>query len=167
MPDSGSAPTVTFTRSVAGYSGTDAIQQGDAAGRTVLSIDLDEQANDLATAINNRLRKDGANLAADIDFNGFKAVDIGNASARTHFAAYGQVQDSSSLYAATSSGTDTITATLTPAITAYVASFWLLGASAIVMQYPDADKFWFVPLGALILSAIFLSIALFETGNDG
>ena len=49
---------------------------------------------------------------------GFFHTGVGNGTARTTYAAIGQVQDGSVVYAA-ASGTDTYTATLAPAITAY------------------------------------------------
>lgn len=121
MPISGSAPNKSFTREVNAYSGSDAWQQLDAAGRKILSVDQDDEANDQATAINACLFKDGGNFAADMDINGNKFTNVGNAAARASFAAAGQVQDSSLQWAGTSSGTDTITASVTPAITAYAA----------------------------------------------
>lgn len=121
MPISGSAPNKNFTREVNAYSGSDAWQQLDAAGRKILSVDQDDEANDQATAINACLFKDGGNFAADMDINGNKFTNVGNAAARASFAAAGQVQDSSLQWAGTSSGTDTITASVTPAITAYAA----------------------------------------------
>lgn len=120
MPDSGSAPNKQFTRSVAGYTGSDAIQQGDAAGRTILSADLDEQANDLVDGLNNRVMRDGGNQpTADLPMGGFRHTGVGNASARTSYASAAQIQDGS-LTHATDSGTNTRTATLSPAVTAYV-----------------------------------------------
>ena len=50
--------------------------------------------------------------------NTHKFTGVENGSARTHFAAVGQVQDSA-FNTATTASNDTITATLAPAITAY------------------------------------------------
>lgn len=51
--------------------------------------------------------------------NNVTLVNVKNGNARTEGASIGQIQDSSTKWAGTSSGTNTVTATLTPAITAY------------------------------------------------
>ena len=52
---------------------------------------------------------------------GYRHTGVGNASARTMYAAAGQVQDGSLCYGTVGGTADVITLTLTPAITAYVA----------------------------------------------
>jgi hypothetical protein len=121
MPISGSAPSKTYTRSVATFTGSDAWQQVQGSGRKILSVDQDEEGNDHASALNAMLMKDGGNFAADIPANGFKFTGIGNASARTHFAAAAQVQDGTFVYATVGGTADAITLDLTPSITAYAA----------------------------------------------
>lgn len=118
MPISGSAPSKSYQRQVGAYTGSDAFAQVQAAGRKVLSADQDFAGNDIADAINDCLFLDGGNFAAPMDINGQKFQDVGDATARTEFAAAGQIQDGELIYAATSSN-DTITASLSPAITAY------------------------------------------------
>lgn len=119
MPISGSAPSKIFSRSVATFTGSDAFQQLDASGRFVLSVDQDEAGNDIASALNSMVMLDGGNINADIPLNSNKFTGVEDASARTHFSSAGQVQDSALVYAGTSAGTDTITATLSPAPSAY------------------------------------------------
>ncbi len=121
MPISGSAPNKTFTREVATFTGSDAFQQVQGSGRKILSIDQDEAGNDIAEALNSMVMLDGGNVSADIPLNSNKFTGVENAAARDQFAAAGQVQDGSFCWAGTSTGTNTIAATLTPAITAYAA----------------------------------------------
>ncbi len=122
MPDTGSSPNKTFVRSDGTRTGPEVFQE-QAAVPTGIQPDLmDFEAQDMANALSNRLMLDGGNQpTANLPMNGFKFTGVANASARDQFAATGQVADSSLTYAGTSSGTDTITASLTPAITAYVA----------------------------------------------
>ena len=121
MPITGSAPNKSFTRTVDGHTGSDCIQQMDAAKPGILSADMDETMEDMADGIRGMLMKDGGTQpSANLPMNSFNHTGVANATARTEYAATGQVQDSSFIYAGTSSGTDTITATLSPAITAYV-----------------------------------------------
>jgi hypothetical protein len=81
----------------------------------------DAQDNDLATGINNCLTKDGQNTpTADLPMGAFKHTNVANATARNHYAAVGQVQDGDYIWLGTTGGTATaMTATATPAITAY------------------------------------------------
>lgn len=83
----------------------------------------DAQDNDLATGINNCLTKDGQNApTADLPMGAFKHTNVANATARNHYAAVGQVQDGDYIWLGTTGGTATaMTATATPAITAYKA----------------------------------------------
>lgn len=121
MPDTGSSPNKIFTRLVATFTGSDAFVQIQASGRKIQSVDQDEAGNDIATALNDRLSKSGGNQpSANLPMNSFLHTGVGNATARTHYLAAAQAADSSVVYAGASSGTDTITASVTPAITAYV-----------------------------------------------
>jgi hypothetical protein len=100
-----------------GWTGDAASGIGIEAGRH------DTQDNDFATGINTCLTKDGQNTpTANLPMGGFKHTGIANASARTDYAAFGQVQDSTSVWGGTSAGTSTAyTLTLTPGISTYVA----------------------------------------------
>lgn len=110
MPRNGSG---SFTRSVADYT----------AGTDILSADINAEFDDIATSITDSIAKDGQTVAtANLPMGTYRHTGVGNASARTHYAATGQVQDSGFLWGGTAGGTaDARTITLTPAITAYAA----------------------------------------------
>lgn len=121
MPDSGSAPTKTFIRSDGTRTGADLFAQEQAAAINIIAANLDFEAQEMAVALTNRRMLDGGNQpSTDLPMNSFKHTGVAVATARTNYAAMSQVQDSTALYAGTSAGTDIITATLSPAITAYV-----------------------------------------------
>lgn len=91
---------------------------------------MDTELDGIATALNNRLFKDGANTpTANLPMGGFLHTGVGAASARTHYARADQVQDDSLKYAAVT-GTDTYAATLAPAITAYANGLTFIGKFA-------------------------------------
>jgi hypothetical protein len=121
LPIIGSSPNKTFQRTDGTRTGAEVWQEAKAVAVKIRADAHDTHDEDIGDAISACLFKDGSNLNADIPMNTNKFTGVGNASARTHFAAAGQVADGSLIYAGTSAGTDTITATLTPAITAYVA----------------------------------------------
>lgn len=116
----GSAPNKTTQRTDGTRTGSTVFAEQKTAGIKIRADLSDIHAQDIADMINECMRKDGGNYNADADLNGNKFADVGDASARTHFAAAGQIADGELIYAGTSAGTDTITATLSPAITAYV-----------------------------------------------
>ena len=120
MPIQGSAPNKALVRTYAGYTGSDACAQADAGAVRVTSVDMDAALEELKTAINSCIFSDGGNFSASVDIQGQRFTNVADATARTHFAAAGQIADGDLQYAGTSSGTDTITASLSPAITAYV-----------------------------------------------
>lgn len=95
--------------------------QSDAAGAIDITASrMDAEHDGFATGLSSVLVKDGQqNPTANLPMAGFRHTGVGNASARTDYAAAGQVQDGALVYAGTSSGTNTITCSLTPAITAY------------------------------------------------
>jgi len=127
MPITGSAPNKTFTRTVDGLTGSDCWQQLDAAKPGILSVDADEHDEDIATALRVMWQRDGGNQpTADLPLNSQKFTGVGNAAARTQFASAAQIADGALIYAGTSAGTDTVTATLSPAITAYVAGMMIV-----------------------------------------
>lgn len=77
--------------------------------------------NDIATGLSTCVTKDGqTTVTANIPFGGFRLTGIGAATARTDAARASQLQDGTLQILGTVAGTDTITAVLTPAITAYV-----------------------------------------------
>lgn len=121
MPWIGSAPNQTTQRGDGTRTGDETWQEAKTAAVKIRADAHDVHDSDINDMIALCMKKDGGNYNADADLNGNKFVDVGDATARTHFAAAGQVANSSLIYAGTSAGTDTITATLTPAITAYAA----------------------------------------------
>ena len=122
MPDIGSAPNKTFQRTDGTRTGTEVWQEAQTATVGIESDDHDTHDQDIATAISNRLMLDGGNQpSAAIPWNSQRITGLGTPTARTDAQRVDKVQDSAHTYAGTSSGTDTITATLSPAITAYAA----------------------------------------------
>jgi len=97
-----------------GWTGDASLGIGIEAGRH------DTQDNDFASGIDNCIAKDGQNFAtADLPMNTKKHTNVGNASARNHYAAAGQVQDGSFVWLGTTGGTSTaFTVTATPTIIA-------------------------------------------------
>lgn len=119
MPDTGSAPNKVFIRTDGTRTGADVFAQEAAIFFGIQPASLDTEAQDMAVALSNRLMVDGGTQpTADLPMNSFHHTGVSNATARTHYAAFGQVQDGAATFA-TTAGNDTITATLTPAITAY------------------------------------------------
>lgn len=77
--------------------------------------------SDIASALTASIAKDGqTTITANLPMATFRHTGVGNASARTDYAAAGQVQDSAFIWCGTAGGTaDALTLTPTPAITAY------------------------------------------------
>jgi hypothetical protein len=100
-----------------GWTGDAASGIGIEAGRH------DTQDNDFATGINTCLTKDGQNTpTANLPMGGFKHTGVANGSARTDYAAVGQVQDGDFVWLGTTGGTATAqTVTASPSIGAYKA----------------------------------------------
>jgi len=86
---------------------------------------VDTEMDGFATGLSTCITKDGqTTITADLPMSTFKHTGVGNASARTHYAAAGQIQDEALVFVAASGvgGTgNAITLTPTPAITAMVA----------------------------------------------
>lgn len=82
---------------------------------------MDDEMDDMASGIQNAVAKDGQNTpTANLPMGTYKHTGVGNASARTDYAATGQVQDGSFVYAADTGAADTIEISLNPAVTALV-----------------------------------------------
>lgn len=82
---------------------------------------FDADANDIASELTNSIAADGQTQpSADLPMNSHKHTAVGNATARTNYAAAGQVQDGALIKVAGVAGTNTITGSVSPAITAYV-----------------------------------------------
>jgi hypothetical protein len=122
LPDSGSAPNKTFIRSDGTRTGANLYQQEQSLGINIEAVNLDYHDQEIATALTNRRMLDGGNQpSASLPMNNFNHTGVAVGTARNHYAAVSQVQDGSPNYAGDSVGTNTITASLTPAITAYAA----------------------------------------------
>lgn len=78
---------------------------------------------DIAVAIAASIAKDGQTTpTANLPMGNFKHTGVADATARTHYAAAGQVQDSAFTWCGTAGGTkNALTLSPTPAITAYAA----------------------------------------------
>lgn len=118
MPWSGTS----FNRSDGTRSGTNVWTQARDAAVNILAADHDTHDQDLADGLEECLKKDGNNAATgNIPMGSNKFTNLGSGNARTDSVNFGQIQDGAISYGGTSSGTDTITFTLSPALTAYAA----------------------------------------------
>ena len=122
MPWNGSGE---FSRDNQQFQGPVLWQDTHAANRNIRDDDHDEHDEDLALGIQACLTKNGENEpTGDLPMGGNKHTNVGNATARNQYAAYGQVLDAAGAFvgAAGVAGTaDAITLTPSTAITAYAA----------------------------------------------
>lgn len=89
------------------------------SGSTISSSDMNSTIDDIATALTGSIAKNGeTTVTGNIPMGSKKLTGLTTGSANTDSLTLGQAQDSGFIYAA-SSGTDTITLTLSPAVTAY------------------------------------------------
>lgn len=163
MPDTGSSPTKTFIRADgAGRTGGDLHQQQKAVAVKVRADLTDYELQEMADSLSNRLMLDGGNQpSAAIPFNDQRLTGLGAPTARTDAMRLDKVQDSTSVYGGTSTGTDTIAITLSPAITAYVAGqrFHFLaggtntGAATVNANTVGAKNLRKGPAGSVALAA--------------
>jgi hypothetical protein len=78
--------------------------------------------NDIASGLTQSLSSDGQTTpVANLPMATFRHTNVGNAVARTDYAAAGQVQDGSLQWLTSVAGTNTITASITPSPTVYAA----------------------------------------------
>lgn len=112
MPRNGSG---TFTRN---YDFTADAAAG-APTNVISSSKMDTEFDDISTALTASIAKDGQTTpTANLPMGGYRHTGVGDGSAVTDYAALGQVQKQSYLYAAAGGSADAITATFTPTITA-------------------------------------------------
>lgn len=100
-------------------------------GSVISSTWANSTLNDIASALTGSIAADGqTNPTAALTMAGFNHTNVGNASLRTQYAAAGQVQDGAFSYLTGISGSDTITATASLGMSAYVAgqNFWFIAA---------------------------------------
>lgn len=109
----------------------------------ISSTTMNNTMSDIGTALTQSLSNDGQTTpVANLPMATFRHTNVGNAVARTDYAAAGQVQDSVLMWLTTIAGTDTITASITPSPTAYAAG----------------QTFRFVPAGANTTNAVTLNL---------
>jgi len=101
-----------------------------AAGTAITATAFNALTADLATGLSTAMCKDGQSTATgNLPMGGFKLTGLGNGSAATDSVALGQLQGLTASYL-TVSGSTTITATASPALTGYTAgqAFWFKAA---------------------------------------
>lgn len=92
------------------------------AGTVIDAAVFNTLTADIATALTGSLPRDGqAPPTADLPMGNFKHTGVANGTARNHYAALGQVQDSTLTYLTSVAGTNTITATGALSLAAYAA----------------------------------------------
>jgi hypothetical protein len=136
----------TFTRTNGTYTGA-AVWQGDsAAGIDILATRHDTHDKDIADGINDCLHKGGQNAAtANISWGNFKITSLGNGTATTDAATYGQTITALSFDASTRVLTGTravanVTVTL-PLAAASAAGLVALPATSAGAFYRDDGAF--------------------------
>jgi hypothetical protein len=105
-------------------SGTYTLPAGNpvVTGTTISSTWANNTLNDLGNAMTASLAYDGQTTpVANLPMGSFIHTGVGNATARTNYAAAGQVQDGTLQYLTSVSGTDTITALAPLSMGAYAA----------------------------------------------
>jgi hypothetical protein len=103
-------------------SGTYTLPSGNpVSAGTVIEADwANNTLADIAAAISASLAKDGQTTpTANLPMGGFRHTGVGDASARSQYASAAQVQDGALNIAGSVAGTDTVTASLDPAIALY------------------------------------------------
>jgi hypothetical protein len=92
-----------------------------AAGIKVRADRSDAELDGFATGLSTCITKDGqTTITANLPMANFKHTGVGNATARTEYAAAGQVQDGKMNWVVAGGTVDAITASYSPAITALV-----------------------------------------------
>ena len=102
-------------------------------GTVISSTAFNALTADLATGLSTCVTKDGqTNPTANLPMAGYKLTGLGTGSAATDSATLAQVQSGTVSLIGSISGTDTITGSLSPALTAYAAGqmFWFVSAGA-------------------------------------
>ena len=91
------------------------------AGTVISSTAFNALTSDLATGLSTAITKDGqTTVTANIPLAGFKITGLGAATVGTDAVRYSQIQSNTDKLV-TVSGTDTLTGSVTPALTAYAA----------------------------------------------
>ncbi len=91
-------------------------------GTTISSTWANNTLNDIATGLTNSIAKDGQTTpTANLPMGTFKHTNLGVGTVSTDSINLGQAQNAAYQYLASVSGSNTITASISPAITAYAA----------------------------------------------
>lgn len=124
-------------------SGSYNLPNGPFVPSTVISsTTMNQNLSDLGTALTQSIANDGQTTpVANLPMATFRHTNVGNAVSRTDYAAAGQVQDSSLQWLTSVSGADTITASITPSPSAYVAgqTFRFTAAGANTVTAPTLN----------------------------
>lgn len=162
MPRDGNG---VFTRPVAPY----------VTNTVISSTSVNSEFDGISTALTASIAKDGqTNPTANLPMNTYRHTGVGNAAARTDYAATGQVQDGAFLWGGTAGGTaDALTITLTPAIAAYaagqqfrfVASATNTGAATLAVNGLTATAIEFG--GAALSAGVIVNGGLYAVVYDG
>jgi hypothetical protein len=93
------------------------------SGTVISSTAVNSDFNDIANALTASIANDGQTpILANLPMSTYRHTGVGNAVARSDYAAAGQVQDGAFIWCGTAGGTaDALTLTPSPAITAYAA----------------------------------------------
>lgn len=76
---------------------------------------------DVAAALTDSIARDGQTaITANLPMSGFRHTGVGDASARNHYGVVSQIQDGDYTLAGSVTGTNTVAASLSPTISAYV-----------------------------------------------
>lgn len=114
-------------------SGTYTLPSGNpvVSGTTIQSSWANTTLSDIGTALSTCVLKDGTQtITANIPMSNFKVTGLGSATALTDAANLGQIQSGAASYLTGVAGTNTVTATATPAATLAVGQrFWLIPAA--------------------------------------
>jgi hypothetical protein len=123
MPWTGSAPNQTFQRSDGTRNGTQVWQEAEADGVDIVSTDHDTHDQDLGSAINATLKKDGGNQpSANLPMGAFRHLNVGDATAINQYLTVNGAINGTHRYVSIVGGTgDAITLTTGWAMTAYSA----------------------------------------------
>jgi len=123
MPWTGSAPNQTFQRSDGTRNGTQVWQEAEADGVDIVSTDHDTHDQDIGSAINATLKKDGGNQPSDnLPMGSFRHLNVGDATAINQYLTVNGAINGTHRYVSIVGGTgDAITLTTGWAMTAYSA----------------------------------------------
>jgi len=117
----------TYTRTDGVRTGSNIYAQQESAGVDIEAGLMDTAAQDIADALTASIAKDGqTSPSADLPMNGFIHTGVGTTDDRTGYAKAGELADGTLLVLA-AAGTNTLTASATPTITAYVnrQTYWI------------------------------------------